>query len=39
MKNLLLEIAKCCEVEKAKLDNAHSCHKIVGSQDGEFQLP
>ena len=39
MKNLLLEIANCCEVEKAKSNDCHSCHKIVSSQNGEFQLP
>lgn len=43
MNNLLLEIAKCCEVEKAKTDNNHPCHKIVCSQNDlgikDFQLP
>lgn len=39
MNNLLLDIAKCCEVEKAKSDCTHPCNKIVSSQSGEFQLP
>ena len=39
IKNLLLAIAKCDEVEKAKSSNDHPCNKIVCSQDGEFQLP
>lgn len=40
---LLLEIAKCCEVEKAKMDINHSCNKIVCSQKDlgitDFQIP
>ena len=39
MNNLILEIAKCCEVEKAKSNVCHSCHKIVSSQNSSFQLP
>ncbi|MCI8734690.1 MAG: hypothetical protein HFE40_03970 [Clostridia bacterium] len=39
MKNLLLEIAKCGEIEKAKVDTCHACNKIVTSQSGDFQLP
>lgn len=43
MKNLLLEIAKCCEVEKAKSDSTHPCKKIVCNQESfgitDFQIP
>ena len=39
MNNIILEIAKCCEVEKAKLNDSHSCNKIVMSQNDSFQLP
>ncbi len=43
MNNLLLELAKCCEVEKAKMDINHSCNKIVCSQKDlgitDFRIP
>lgn len=37
---LITQIARCCEVEKAKSDLNHPCNKIVCSQNGHgFQLP
>lgn len=37
---LITQIARCCEVEKAKTDFNHPCNKIVCSQNGHgFQLP
>ena len=36
---LLLKLSHCEEVKKANADSTHYCHKIVGSQNGEFQLP
>ncbi len=40
MNDLLINIARCPEIEKAKTDNLHPCHKIVNSQTGDtFQLP
>lgn len=37
---LITQIARCCEVEKAKTDLNHPCNKIVCSQSNDdFQLP
>jgi len=40
MNNLLHEITNCPNIEKARLDANHPCHKIVNTQPRDnFQLP